>query len=174
MAEKNIFRIILVFSALVFLTIVFLSQLPKAEYIPAWVQFLPRFNASVNGTTALLLLFSLYCIKRKNIEMHKRINITCFILSSLFLVSYVTFHSFGIETKFPTDNPMRPLYLTVLISHIILAAFVLPLILIAFYFGLSMKVAKHKKIVRWAYPVWLYVAVTGVIVYLMISPHYRF
>lgn len=106
--------------------------------------------------------------------MHKRLNVTAFILSSLFLISYVTFHSFGIETKFPEVNPMRPVYLIILISHIILAAFVLPLILIAFYFGLSMKVDRHKKIVRWAYPIWLYVAVTGVIVYLMISPYYRF
>jgi putative membrane protein len=78
------------------------------------------------------------------------------------------------ETSFPEGNPMRTLYLTILVSHIILAALVLPLILLAFYYGLQMNVEKHKKIVRFAYPIWLYVTITGVVVYLMISPYYQF
>jgi putative membrane protein len=78
------------------------------------------------------------------------------------------------ETVFPAENSMRSIYLTILISHIILAAAVLPLVLLAFYYGLQMNVEKHKKIVRFTYPIWLYVTITGVVVYAMISPYYTF
>ena len=98
--------------------------------------------------------------------------IAAVITSSLFLVSYVWFHYFGIETKFPADNPLRPVYLIILITHIILAAIVLPLVLTTFYFGLNMKVERHRRLARWTFPIWLYVTITGVIVYLMISPYY--
>ena len=107
---------------------------------------------------------------------------------SLFLVSYILFHYFAPETRFGDANGdgilspeeaaaagnIRYVYYVILSSHIILAAAVLPLILISFYRGLQMQVEKHKKIVRWSYPIWLYVTITGVIVYLMISPYYHF
>jgi putative membrane protein len=129
----------------------------------------------LNGTTTLLLILSLYFIKRKNIAMHKKLNITALChFQPIFLLSYVAFHAFGVETRFPADNPLRPLYLTILISHIILAAFVLPLVLLSLYRGLTNQITSHKKITRWAYPIWLYVTTTGVIVYLMISPYYKF
>jgi len=111
-------------------------------------------------------------IKQKKITLHKKVNILAFFLSSGFLVSYILYHYFSEETGFPKDNPLRPLYLTILLSHILLAALVLPFILISFYRGLNMQVEKHKKIVRWSYPIWLYVTITGVIIYLMISPYY--
>ncbi|MFI5217971.1 MAG: DUF420 domain-containing protein [Bacteroidia bacterium] len=173
-SEKNIFRIIILVSVLVFLTIVVLSQLPKAAHIPEFVKYLPAFNSIINGITAIILLISFYNIKRKRIDIHKKLNITAFFLSCLFLISYVTWHSFGVETKFPADNPLRPFYLFILISHIILAACVMPLVLISFYLGLTMQVKRHRKLTRWSFPIWLYVAVTGVIVYLMISPYYQF
>jgi putative membrane protein len=97
-----------------------------------------------------------------------------FALSSVFLVSYVLFHYFIDSTEFPKENPLRNVYLAVLIPHIILAALVLPLILLAFYHGIKMNVVKHKKLVRFAYPIWLFVTVSGVVVYLMISPYYNF
>jgi putative membrane protein len=172
--EKRIFRIILSISIVVFLTILILSRLPKSDHIPFFVPFLPKLNAFLNGTCSLLLIISLYFIRQKRIDIHKKLNITAFVLSSIFLVSYITFHSFGVETKFPADNPLRPIYLSILITHIFLAAIVLPLVLISFYFGLTMQVKKHRKITRWSFPIWLYVTVTGVIVYLMISPYYRF
>lgn len=120
--------------------------------------------------------------------MHKRINILTFCLSSLFLVSYILFHYLNPETKFGDLNgdgilspeetaavgSIRTVYLVILTSHIILAAAVLPLILLSFYRGLQMQVAKHKKLVRWTFPIWLYVTVTGVIVYFMIAPYYPF
>jgi putative membrane protein len=92
----------------------------------------------------------------------------------LFLVSYVAYHWMADETKFPLDNPLRPVYLTILISHIILAAVVLPLVLISFWYGLNNKVEQHRKMTRFSFPIWLYVTTTGVIVYFMISPYYPF
>ena len=172
--EKKIFRIILSISIIVFLAVLVLSRLPKADHIPFFVPLLPKLNAIINGTCSILLIISLYFIRQKRIDIHKKLNITTFILSSIFLISYITFHSFGVETKFPIDNPLRPVYLFILITHIFLAAIVLPLVLISFYFGLTMQVKKHRRITRWSFPVWLYVTITGVVVYLMISPYYRF
>jgi putative membrane protein len=175
-SEKNIFRIIFSVSLLVFVLVIVLNRkiLPRPEVIPSFVFFLPKLNAIINSVCTVLLLTTYYFIRRKKITIHKRINITTFFLSSLFLISYITYHYFADETKFPADNPLRPVYLTILISHIVLAALVLPLVLISFYRGLSMQVELHKKIVRWTFPIWLYVTVSGVIVYLMISPYYPF
>lgn len=172
--EKKILRGIYVLSAVILFAVIILGMLPKAEHIPPFVRSLPKLNAIINATCSVLLVLSLYQIKRKNIALHKKLNLTTFVLSSIFLLSYVTFHSFGIETKFPADNPVRPLYLTILISHIILAAIVLPLVLLSFYYGLTNKINTHRKLTRWSFPIWLYVTVTGVVVYLMISPYYQF
>ena len=176
MKEKDIFRTIFSISVLICIAVIILNQkiLPRPENIPDFVKSLPLLNAFINGTCTVLLLTSLYFIKRKKITIHKQINITAFVLSSFFLISYITFHWLMEETKFPPDNPLRPVYLFILITHIILAAIVLPLVLISFYRGLNMQVPQHKKIVRWSYPIWLYVTTTGVIVYLMISPYYKF
>ncbi len=174
MNDKLVFRLIMTVSIVVFVAVIILNKkiLPVPETIPAFVYQLPKLNAFINGTCSILLLVSLYKIKQKKIETHKRINIFTFILSALFLVSYITYHWLAQETLFPLDNPLRPVYLTILISHIILAALVLPLILLSFHKGLQMQVEKHKKLVRWSFPIWLYVTVTGVVVYLMISPYY--
>ena len=172
--HKLYLRIIYFVSAVVFLLIVFLGQLPKAKLIPDWAKALPVLNAFLNGTTTIILLISLYFIKNKKVEIHKRLNLLASVLSTIFLLSYVTFHSFGVETKYPVDNPLRPLYLVILISHIILAAIVLPLVLISLYRGLTNQVQAHRKIVRWSFPIWIYVTISGVIVYLMISPYYQY
>lgn len=172
--EKKILRLIFILSGVVFLAVVILGMLPQADHIPAFVPYLPKLNAFINATCSVLLIVSLYSIKNKNVVRHKKLNLTAFVLSSIFLLSYVTFHSFGVETKFPADNPLRPVYLTILISHIILAAIVLPLVLLSFYYGLTNKVTTHRKIAKWSFPIWLYVTITGVVVYLMISPYYQF
>jgi putative membrane protein len=174
--DKLYFRIVMTLSIVVFIAVVVLNRkwLPRPEVMPSFVAFLPQLNAFINGTCSFLLLLSLYFIKQKNIAAHKTTNILTFALSSVFLVSYVMYHYFADETIFPVDNPLRPVYLTILISHIILAALVLPLVLLSFYHGLLMNVQRHKKLVRWTYPIWLYVTVTGVVVYLMISPYYPF
>jgi putative membrane protein len=161
-------------SAFVLIAVVVLNKkiLPVPDQIPVWVYKLPAVNAILNGTCSLLLVFSLMMIKRKNIEAHKKINIATFVLSSLFLVCYIMYHWMATETHFPADNPLRPVYWFILASHIILAAIVLPLVLLSFHKGLTMQVEKHKKLVRFTFPIWLYVTVTGVIVYMMISPYY--
>ena len=172
--EKKILIGIFITSALVFLLVLILGMLPKSDNVPSFVKYLPVLNAIINGSCCILLLFSFYFIKKKNITYHKRINITTFILSTIFLLSYIIFHSYGVETKFPQDNPLRPLYLIILLTHILLAAIVLPLVLLSFYFGLTGKIDSHKKITRWSFPIWLYVTFSGVVVYLMISPYYSF
>ena len=172
--DKFYKRLIWIISIIIFLAVLILSQLPKANIIPTWLRILPATNAVLNGCTFIILLFSFYFIRKKKISIHKRLNITASILSTIFLLFYVTFHSFGVETRFPVDNPWRSTYLIILSTHIILAATVLPLVLLSLYRGLTMQVASHRKIARWAYPIWLYVTLTGVIVYLMISPYYKF
>lgn len=172
--DKLVFRIVMALSIVVFVAVIVLNKkiLPVPEVIPSFVYKLPKLNALINGTCSLLLLLSLYFIKQKNIEMHKKLNIITFCLSAVFLLSYITYHWMAKETTFPADNSLRPVYLTILISHIILAALVLPLILLSFHKGFQNQVEKHKKLVRFAFPIWLYVTVTGVVVYLMISPYY--
>jgi len=174
MEDNKILKIIYAISTIVFLIVVILFLLPKSSHIPSFIKYLPKMNAFINGTCTVLLLLSYYFIKQNKIEIHKRLNILTFLLSTIFLVSYIIFHSFGIETKFPAENPLRPLYLLILITHIILAAVVLPLVLLSFFYGLKNEIVKHKKLTRWSFPIWLYVTTTGVIVYLMISPYYNF
>jgi putative membrane protein len=172
--DKLYFRIVLAVTLIVFVAVVILNRkiLPRPEIVPSFTYFLPKLNAFINGICSILLVVSLYFIKRKEIAKHKTINILTFILSSVFLVSYIMYHYLADETKFPIDNPLRPLYFFILITHILLAAAVLPMILLSFYYGLQMNIAKHKKLTRWSFPIWLYVTITGVLVYLMISPYY--
>jgi len=188
--DKLIFRFIIGVSIFVFLVVVILNIkiLPVPAVLPSFTYKLPLLNAVLNGTCSILLLLSLFFIKQKNIAMHKRINITAFVLSSLFLVSYILFHYLAPETKYGDLNGdhilssaekmaagnLRFVYYVILISHIILAAIVLPLVLFSFNFGLQNQIPKHKKIVRWTWPIWFYVTVTGVIVYILISPYYQF
>lgn len=187
-SDKAILRSIYIVSALVFAIVVVLFNLPKAETVPGFVKYLPKLNAIINGICSLLLIVSLLAIRKKNITLHKRLNITTFALSTIFLLSYVLFHSFGIETKYgdvdhngvvdaaekAAAGGTRMVYFVILITHIILAAGVLPLVLLSFYRGLTNKIELHRKLVRWSFPIWLYVTVSGVIVYLMISPYYNF
>jgi putative membrane protein len=190
MTDKFIFRFVAGISIFVFVVVFILSLkvIPKPAVMPSFMPFLPKLNAILNASCSVLLLISLYFIKNLNIAMHKRINIMAFTLSSLFLVSYIIFHWLAPETRYGDingDGILSPIekaeaggaryfYYVLLITHIILAVVVLPLILLSFYRGLQMQVEKHKKLVRWTFPIWLYVTVTGVIVYLMISPYYHF
>ncbi len=179
MNDKFIFRLILGLSVFVFAVVALLQSnllnlFPDKALIPSWVLLLPALNAVLNGTCSVLLLLSLYFIKRKQIGLHKKLNILTFILSSLFLVSYIIFHATGIKTTYGGTGFIRYVYYIILITHIVLAAVVLPLVLMSFQRGLQMQIERHKKLVRWSYPIWLYVTVSGVIVYLMIAPYYQF
>lgn len=176
MSDKAIFRFVTSVSVFVFLVVVILNRkiIPVTIETPSFVYFLPKLNAIINGLCSILLITSFVQIKKKNIELHKKLNIATFLLSSVFLISYILFHYFVKETTYGAEGIIRYVYYTILISHIILAAAVLPLILLSFHRGLQMQVEKHRKLVRWSFPIWLYVTVTGVIVYLMISPYYTF
>ena len=176
LSDKAFFRIALILSIVVFILVIVLNKRilnPPSEF-PLFIYKLPLLHAIINGTCAVILVFSLKAIKSKKNKLHKRLNLTAFALSALFLISYVTYHFFVPETNYGGDGILRTVYYIILTSHIVLAALVLPLILISFWYGLKNNVAKHKKIVRFSYPIWLYVAVTGVLVYLLISPYYQF
>jgi putative membrane protein len=158
------------------------------QSIPLFVYKLPLLNACLNGTCSILLIFSYRAIRKGEIQKHKRLNLTAFLLSALFLISYVSAHYFIPDTIYGDSNHdglmsdaekslvsgIKPVYLAILLSHILLAVLVLPLVLLSFYFGLTDQRVKHKKITRFSFPIWLYVTVTGVVVYLMISPYYNY
>ncbi|WP_217586207.1 DUF420 domain-containing protein [Lentibacillus saliphilus] len=134
--------------------------------------FLPLLNAVLNGVTFLLLLGALMMIKKKNIKAHQRLIYAAFGVTLVFFVSYLTYHMMAGSTSFGGEGVITYIYYTILISHIFLAAAVVPLALITLGHGVKMDVAKHKKIARWTMPIWLYVSLTGVIVYILISPYY--
>ena len=131
-----------------------------------------KINAAINSTVSVLLLLGLMAVKSKKYLLHKRIMITEIILSCLFLVSFICHHLFTGETKFGGQGTIRYVYYFILGTHIILAAIILPFILFTAYRSMIGEFARHKKLARITWPVWLYVAVSGVMVYLMISPYY--
>ena len=132
------------------------------------VEDLPFYNAFLNGTTAFLLLAGLTAILKGNTRLHQRLMMTAFVTSSLFLVGYLVHKIFHGHTPFQGQGVMRTVYFTILISHTILAVVNLPLILRTFYLSLNGRFEEHKRIARWTFPSWMYVSVTGVIVYLML------
>lgn len=174
MNEKNTFRLVATISVVVLAAVIVLNRkvLPVPDPVPAFVYQLPALNAILNGSCTVLLIFSFLAIRKRNIDLHKKINLSTFFLSSVFLISYIAYHWMAEETRFPAEHPMRPWYLSILISHIVLAALVLPMVLMSFYYGLKMDIQKHRRLVRFTFPIWLYVTASGVLVYLMISPYY--
>lgn len=150
------------------------------------VSFLPHLNGVLNSATALSLMTGYYFIKNRNTTAHRTAMLTAFGLSSIFLISYVLYHFQAPSTKFGDLNGdhtlsdperdaigmIRYVYYFFLLTHIVLAAVIVPLVLSSIYFGLTKQYEKHKKVSRYTFPTWLYVAVTGVLVYLMIKPYY--
>jgi putative membrane protein len=177
-----------IFSVLVFSVVSILGRYNLAGKVnlPFDVHIFAKANALINATVAVLLLAGLYFVKQRNYELHKKIMILAMMLSVLFLVSYICHHLFAGETLYGDTDGIkglseaervaaggsRTIYLLILITHIPLAGLALPFILFAAYRAMIGEYDKHKKIVRIIWPVWFYVAITGVIVYLMISPYY--
>ena len=133
---------------------------------------LPFFHAILNGCTAILLFTGFVLIKNKNAKAHKISMMTAFVLSSVFLISYVISKLTNDPVPFGGEGIMRYIYFFVLISHIILSVPVLPLALFSIYRGLTGEVEKHKHIVKWTFPIWMYVGISGVMVYLFMNPYY--
>lgn len=164
--------LIIVASIIIPVLVAILYFMPKSSQIGEEVMFLPKLNAILNGTTSVLLVLALLAIKNKKIELHRNLMFAAIILSVLFLLSYVTYHTLAESTHFGGEGTIKYVYYFILLSHILLAVIIVPLVLISFTRALSGKFDKHKKIARITLPLWLYVTVTGVIVYLMISPYY--
>lgn len=188
--EKLVKRIIYFTTVAICAVVVTLNQkwIPHPDSFPHIIYQLPMLNAILNGSCSVLLILSLFAIKKRQITLHKKLNLTAFVLSAIFLLSYVTAHYFIPDTKFgdvdhdglmsaiesANVSSIKPIYLIILLSHIFLAIVVLPMVLLSFYYGLTDQREKHKKLTRYSYPVWLYVTISGVIVYWMISPYYSF
>ena len=152
----------------VVVTILFTVRIPNV----ASLSFLPPIYATVNGITAVILLLALKAIKSKNIKLHKNLMKTAIALSLIFLLMYVAYHMTSDSTPYGGEGFIRYVYFFILISHIILSIGIIPMVLFTYVRAFTKQFEDHKKIARYTFPIWLYVAVTGVIVYFMISPYY--
>jgi len=132
------------------------------------VSDLPALNATLNAISFVLLLTGWILIRQRRITQHRRVMIAAFIVSSLFLVSYLTYHAQVGSVRFTRHGFVRPVYFTILITHITLAAVVLPLAIVTLSRGLAAKYDRHRRIARWTLPIWMYVSVTGVLVYVLL------
>jgi putative membrane protein len=164
--------LIYIVSAVVFIAVVILSQIELKVDLGFNVHIFATINAVINSIVAILLVAALIAVKKSNFLLHKNLMLTAIVLSTLFLVSYIAHHLLTGDTKYGGQGSIRFFYFFILITHIFLAAVILPFILFTAYRGLIAEWPGHKKIARITWPIWFYVSVTGVIVYLMISPYY--
>lgn len=167
--EKRYRRLVIFISVAIPLVVALLFRVKIEGYD---FSFLPPLYATINGVTTVLLLVALWFIKQGNRQIHEKLMKVCMALSAAFLVMYVLYHMTSDSTPYGGEGLLRYLYYFILISHILLSLAVVPLVLFSFLYAITGRFGEHKRIVRFAYPVWLYVAVTGVVVYLMISPYY--
>ena len=173
MKERNYTPIVAILSVVLVGIVAVLFFLPayKGE-VGFDIQLLPLLNAIFNSFTFLFLLTALVAIMRKNIRMHRTFILLAFVTTTLFLASYVTYHFLSESTPYGGEGILRGIYFFILLTHILLAIVVVPLALLSLFRGLANQIDKHRKIARWTMPIWLYVSITGVLVYLMISPYY--
>lgn len=170
--EPRAKRLIWVLSAVVFLAVVVLNRVQVPAPAGVDVHFFALLNAILNSTVSLLLVLGLLTAKAGRWELHRRVMMAAMVLSALFLVSYILHHLFAGDTPFGGEGWIRPVYYFILLTHILLAATSLPFILLTAYKALSGRYPEHRKLAKRVWPVWFYVSVTGVVVYLMISPYY--
>lgn len=168
--ERKFNRLITIVSIVVPLVVALLFgvKLPDVERLG----FLPPIYASINGLTAVLLLAALWAIKNGKRKLHQNLMTSCIVLSVLFLVMYVAYHMTSESTSYGGEGAIRYVYFFILASHIILSIVIIPLVLKTYTFAYLKKFKSHRKWARITFPVWFYVAITGVVVYLMISPYY--
>jgi putative membrane protein len=163
--KKATFIILAVSAALLVILVGVIYGHGSASAVPSWVLPLPALNALLNGTSAVFLVLGYRAIRRRDIVTHVRRILVSLTASTLFLVSYIAYHSMHGDTKFAGQGLVRPLYFFILISHITLSVVVLPLVFLSLFFSLSGRFTRHKAIARYTFPVWLYVSVTGVLVF---------
>lgn len=135
--------------------------------------FLPPIYATINAFTAVILIIALWAVKSKKILLHEKLMKTAIVFSVLFLLLYVLYHMTSNSTKFGGEGPIRIVYFVLLISHILLSIAVIPFVLITYVRAITNNIELHKKIAKYTFPIWLYVAISGVFVYILISPYYQ-
>jgi putative membrane protein len=169
--EKKLNRYAWLFSAAVFLLVLFMRRIRLDLGVD--LSFLPAVYSVLNTITFVLLLLAFYFIRyKKNVAAHQRLMTGAVILSGLFLILYVLYHITNAETSFCQQGSIRTIYFFLLITHIILAAIILPFILFTYIRAYTAQFARHKRLARWVWPIWLYVALTGPVIYLLLLPCY--
>ncbi len=168
--EKKYNKLIVVLSIIIPIVVatLFRVKIPNVEPL----SFLPPIYATINGLTAVILVLAFLAIKKKKIVLHENLMTTAIWCSVVFLVMYVAYHMTSDSTKFGGEGVIKYVYYFILLTHIVLSIAVIPFVLITYVRAITNNFEKHKKIARITFPLWLYVAVTGVIVYIMISPYY--
>ena len=188
MNNKRYLVLIRIISFAVPLLVAFLLFFPTKLNLGYWVYYIPTFNAFINTATSVLLVGALIAIKNKNIRWHRTLMTAGFSLGAIFLLTYVLYHSSASTTIFGDSNgdgilsnaeldlvsTSRSIYIGILGSHIALSVIVIPLVLTSFFYSLNKRIEDHKRIVKFTFPIWLYVSITGVVVYLMVSPYYTY
>lgn len=168
-SRERLYAVInLVVSAAALALLGWLLVLRNPEPDNTTLTFLPAVNAAMNTLSATFITLGLVAIRRRNTQLHRKLMLSAFASSAVFLVGYLVYHYVHGETRFPEANPLRGLYLAILASHIILSAFTLPMVFWTFSLALRGQFARHKRFAKWTYPIWLYVSVTGVVVFLML------
>ncbi|GAA4469197.1 DUF420 domain-containing protein [Nemorincola caseinilytica] len=170
--DKQARLLIITFSFVVFAAVVLLSRFKLDVDLGFDVHIFALINAVINSIVSILLVAALMAVKKKNYVQHKNIMMAAMVLSILFLVSYIAHHLLAGETKFGGTGAMKSIYYFILITHIPLAAIILPFILFTAYRGLTGEYPNHRKLAKYTWPLWLYVSITGVLVYVFISPYY--
>ncbi len=170
--DKKANILIITFSIIVFVAVTALSRITVNVNLGFNKHLFATVNAFINSTVAVLLIAALVAIKQKKYQLHKQLMLTAMVLSVLFLVSYICHHLFTGDTKYGGIGTARTVYFVILITHIFLAAIIMPFVLYTAYRALVGEYSRHKKLAKITWPIWFYVAVTGPIVYWLISPYY--
>ncbi|MCD6062815.1 MAG: hypothetical protein K0R82_726 [Flavipsychrobacter sp.] len=171
--DKQARLLIFVVSFVVFAAIAILSRVKLEVDLGFDVHVFALVNAIINSTVSVLLIAAFIAVKNKQYIAHKNLMLTAMLLSIVFLVSYIAHHLLAGDTQYGDESSLRYVYYFILITHIFLAAIILPFILFTAYRSLTGEFEKHKKLARYTWPLWLYVSITGVLVYLFISPYYN-
>jgi putative membrane protein len=168
-SEKKIYSLILLISAVIFVFLLWLIYFkPVASTDSEIVGMLPALNAFFNTLTSIFLITGVVFIKNKKIELHKKMMALATLSSTFFLFGYIAYHHYHGDSKFLGTGIIRTIYFSILISHILLSAIQVPLILSTLYLAISGKTDKHKKLAKYTFPIWLYVSITGVLVFIFL------
>lgn len=169
--RRAVFAILAASVAALLLLVVVIYGHGRVDGAPAWFSWLPALNAFLNGTSAVFLVLAYLAVRRRELALHARHMLTALGASTLFLVSYIAYHAVHGDTKFTGQGAIRPVYFFILISHITLSAVTLPLVFSSFFFALAGRFQPHRKVARYAFPIWLYVSVTGVLVFALLRTY---